>query len=238
MSWAGLSRSTSSPPPSTSRPSMMLGQVRAEVVGGAVLVIVVMTVLSVDVVRCWMESGPAIARLALLGERCESFGRVVGEGRSGGADLLHRLVGVAGIDRLFGHLYRDRGSLGDLERQGAGSVDHVCLGCELVGDPPGQGPLRGQRLAGEDQLLGPTSAHEIAQTPCAAPAWEGANANLGQAKRGVGGDDSQVAGKSELEPAAVRVPGHSGDRGLPEPGKVIEHPVPPAGPLRPHVQRL
>ena len=117
-------------------------------------------------------------------------------------------------------------------------VDHLRLGDELVDHTPGQGSLGGQRFTGEDQLLGSSGADKLAEPTGPAPAGQGANADLGQAERRVVGEDPQVAGQCQLEPAAVRVAGNGCDGRLSQARESVEHPVPKAGPQRPHVQRL
>ena len=59
------------------------------------------------------------------------------------------------------------------------------------------------------------STHQVAEPARAAPAWEGADADLGQGKRGVVSEDPQITGQGQLEAAAVRIAGNGGDGGLP-----------------------
>ena len=79
---------------------------------------------------------------------------------------------------------------------------------------------------------------KLAKPTGAAPSGQGANADLGQPERRIVGEDPQVAGQSQLEPAAVRVAGNGCDGRLSQAREPVEHPVPKAGPQRPHVQRL
>ena len=44
---------------------------------------------------------------------------------------------------------------------------------------------------------------------------QGADADLGQAERGVVGEHPQIAGQRQLEATAVRIAGDGGDGGLP-----------------------
>jgi len=152
--------------------------------------------------------------------------------------LLHRPVGVAGVDGLLGHLYGDRGTVGDLVSQGMGGIDHLGPRRQLIGDAPGQRPLGGQWLAGEDQLLGSSGADEITEPAGAAPPGQGANADFRETECGVVSNDPQIASQRQLETTAVRVTRDRSDGGLPESCEAVEHPMPKASPERPHIQRL
>src|SRR5215207_5851737 len=185
-----------------------------------------------------MNSRAAVVRLTFLGGGRESLGDVLGKGSSGGTDLLHCPKGVAGIDGLLGHLYSDGGSAGNLVGQGLGGFDYLRPGRQLVGDAPGQGTFRCERLTGEDQLLGSSGADEIAEPSVAAPAGEGAYAHLCQTEHGILGDDPQIGRQRQLEAPAICVAGDGGNGRLPESGEAVEHPVPQAGPVCPHVERL
>ena len=93
------------------------------------------------------------------------------------------------------------------------------LGASWLATPQARARSAAQRLTGEDQLLGSSSTDQVAEPTGAAPPGQGANADLRQAKRGVVGEDPQVAGQRQLEPAAVGVAGDGGDGGLPEPAR-------------------
>src|SRR5215217_5242841 len=153
-----------------------------------------------------MNSRAAVVRLTFLGEGREPFGGVLGEGSSGGTDLLHCPKGVAGIDGLLGHLYSDGGSAGNLVGQGLGGFDYLRPGRQLVGDAPGPGTFRRERLTGEDQLLGSSGADEIAEPSIAAPAGEGAYIDLCQTERGILGNDPQIACQRQLKPPPYALP--------------------------------
>src|SRR6188472_3473697 len=160
---------------------MMLGHMFAVRVVGALLVIMVMAMLSMYL-DAYLGSDTAVVGAAFLGEGRKAFGGVLGKCGRGGADLLHRPIGGAGVDRLLGHLYRNRGTVGDLVGHGVGGVNHLRPGRQLVGDTPAKCPLSAQRLAGEDQLLGSSGADKIAKPSGATPSRQGANADLRQTK--------------------------------------------------------
>ena len=73
---------------------------------------------------------------------------------------------------------------------------------EAVGDAEEVGLGGGDAAAGEDEVAGAREADEGGQAVGAAGAGDDAQAGLGQADGGVGGEDAEVRGQGELEPAA------------------------------------
>src|SRR4051794_40062734 len=153
---------------------------------------------------------PGLAR-PVLEERGDADAGVLGAEHLGEELLLQgEAVGQRPVEALVdgpqGQRLGEVGTGGEGGRPGQGPVEDVARGDHLVHEADGQ-RLGGPQLApAEDEVLGPGGTHQAGQALGPTPAGDDAEQDLGLAEAGVLGGDAQVAGQSQLAPAAQGEP--------------------------------